>query len=582
MKNALLLCMSNINLGNVKEREYCYYVNENTNKKEEKRVKGSFTNEAPVKYVIDYLHEQREGKLDRIVAICSDEVKNEIELKTSSTEKVKDSELPKNQEDRVYFVEKVKKLYGTEKSKITTIGYYEKVVNEFAGHYEEYREDGKSTNIEIKDVSIPDMTQADQIASSVIEAANYVTEFEDEDIHLYIDFNGGQRYIAFMLVSIAEFMKVRNVKLEQVVSMNLNNGRIRKEGATHIQNLTSVFDNIDMVTSINEYINYGRIRGLKEYFGKSGDTRIDGLINEMEEFANNLQLCRTNAIIENAAILSRKFKAFVCETKAIGKSQEGNTYTQLFRYVIEDIQREFQPLLNKDIAEIIGWCVEKQYIQQALTFCSECLPQYLWDTGIYKANDKEYEEVVKVVNDVRDKKNGRENPTEELAKAVAEKQKYFDRKIIPDKYAYKWFVKYLPFCLKDDDYIIILSEVKNVRDVVGKYKTDTTKMLEQIQKKHYLKSYMKKTSSSRYKKANENASKNTAKLMWHYENGRIQSKITKQNKEELEEIIYTYFFMKGQRNAANHADGKKDGFEYSDICEILEHLAEKLKNINKN
>ena len=47
---------------------------------------------------------------------------------------------------------------------------------------------------------------------------------------------------------------------------------------------------------------------------------------------------------------------------------------------------------------------------------------------------------------------------------------------------------------------------------------------------------------------------------------------TEQNKEALEEIIYIYFFMKGQRNAANHADGKKNGFEYADICEVLTYL----------
>ena len=67
----------------------------------------------------------------------------------------------------------------------------------------------------------------------------------------------------------------------------------------------------------------------------------------------------------------------------------------------------------------------------------------------------------------------------------------------------------------------------------------------------------------------------------HYENGRVQSKVTEQNKEALEEIIYIYFFMKGQRNAANHADGKKNGFEYADICEVLTYLVKKLKMQNE-
>lgn len=39
--------------------------------------------------------------------------------------------------------------------------------------------------------------------------------------------------------------------------------------------------------------------------------------------------------------------------------------------------------------------------------------------------------------------------------------------------------------------------------------------------------------------------------------------------------------MKGQRNAANHADGKKNGFEYADICEVLTYLVKKLKMQNE-
>ena len=92
---------------------------------------------------------------------------------------------------------------------------------------------------------------------------------------------------------------------------------------------------------------------------------------------------------------------------------------------------------------------------------------------------------------------------------------------------------------------------------------------------------MKKTASKKYKDANKKASNNAAKVMWHYENGRVQSKVTEQNKEALEEIIYIYFFMKGQRNAANHADGKKNGFEYADICEVLTYLVKKLKMQNE-
>lgn len=292
-----------------------------------------------------------------------------------------------------------------------------------------------------------------------------------------------------MQVVLAQFLKTRNVQLEQIITMNFGN---KQNGKVPLQNLLSIFDSTNLIGSINEYINYGRIKGLKEYFKKAQNKEINKLLDVMEEFSNNLQLCRTSSIMENAGALSKEFEVFINKAELEEQSKKDNTYTQLFRYVIRDIQKEFQPLLNKDIAEIIGWCIEKQYIQQALTFCSECLPQYLWDTGLYKAKDEEYKDVLQVIDDVDNKTNGRENPSEELKEAIDKKRKYFSKE---EKYAYKWFVRYLPFCFQNDEYLIILSEIKELPNMPEKYKADVKEMSAQIEKKQYLKSCMKKTES---------------------------------------------------------------------------------------
>lgn len=56
------------------------------------------------------------------------------------------------------------------------------------------------------------------------------------------------------------------------------------------------------------------------------------------------------------------------------------------------------------------------------------MPQYLWDTGLYKAKDEEYKDVLQVIDDVDNKTNGRENPSEELKEAIDKKRKYFSKK----------------------------------------------------------------------------------------------------------------------------------------------------------
>lgn len=558
MKNVLLLCMSAIKEEGIKENQYVYTLSDG---KKQDEVWGFVTNEAPMRYVMKMVFP---NKLDRIVIICSDEVSNrKIEIS-----KCNESGKEVGNQRRDSFQEKIQKLF-LGKKEFKLLDYYKKLVELETEDYDYVPE--------YKEIPIPDNPEDTEVAEAVINEVNNVMEFpdKDNDIHLYIDYNGGPRYVAFMQVVLAQFLKTRNVQLEQIITMNFDN---KQNGKVPLQNLLSIFDSTNLIGSINEYTNYGRIKGLKEYFKKAQNKEINKLLDVMEEFSNNLQLCRTSSIMESAGALSKEFETFINKAELEEQSKKDNTYTQLFRYVIRDIQKEFQPLLNKDIAEIIGWCIEKQYIQQALTFCSECLPQYLWDTGLYKAKDEEYKDVLQVIDDVDNKTNGRENPSEELKEAIDEKRKYFSKE---EKYAYKWFVQYLPFCFQDDKYLIILSEIKELPNMPEKYKADVKEMSAPIKKKQYLKSCMKKTESEKYDKANENASNNAAKLMWHYENGRVQSKVTEQNKEALEEIIYIYFFMKGQRNAANHADGKKNGFEYADICEVLTYLVKKLKMQNE-
>lgn len=455
MKNVLLLCMSAIKEEGIKENQYVYTLGDG---KKQDEVWGFVTNEAPMRYVMKMVFP---NKLDRIVIICSDEVSNrKIEIS-----KCNESGKEVGNQRRDSFQEKIQKLFFGKKE-FKLVDYYKKLVELETADYDYVPE--------YKEIPISDNPEDTEVAEAVINAVNNVMEFpdKDNDIHLYIDYNGGPRYVAFMQVVLAQFLKTRNVQLEQIITMNFGN---KQNGKVPIQNLLSIFDSTNLIGSINEYINYGRIKGLKEYFKKAQNKEINKLLDVMEEFSNNLQLCRTSSIMENAGALSKEFEVFINKAELEEQSKKDNTYTQLFRYVIRDIQKEFQPLLNKDIAEIIGWCIEKQYIQQALTFCSECLPQYLWDTGLYKAKDEEYKEVLQVISDVKNKTNGRENPSKELKEAIDEKEKYFSKKE-EEEYAYKWFVKYLPFCFQDDKYLIILSEIKELPNMPEKYEADVEEM----------------------------------------------------------------------------------------------------------
>lgn len=596
MRNVLLLCMSKIDETKIKENQYIYTL---SNGKREDKIWGFTTNEAPVKYIIKDINSRKKeesDKLDRIIIICSDEVKNRwIKFGECNNDKEKEKK-------RDSFKEKMEKLFPG-KCEIKLTEYYKKIVEL----------ETKKYNYEPEYIEIPisDNPEDTEVAKAVIEAVKNVMEFSDEginkgenqknDIHLYIDYNGGPRYVAFMQVILAQFLKTRHVELEQIVTMNFDN---KEDEKIPIQNLLPIFDSTNLIGKVNEYINYGRIEGLKEYFKNACSNEIDKLLEQMEKFSNNLQLCRTGYIMSHAQELSEQLDEFVqgMKKEEQGEKKENqeddkkkNTYEQLFTYVIEDIQKEFQLLLTGKLPDIIKWCVDKGYIQQALTFCSEQLPQYLWNEGIFKAADeREYDNFLKVVRAVKDGQNEvifnrrtvsiddlkKEGNEDDFGDAVNRVSRYFP-KGCEDKesnsYAYHWFVNYLQQ-LDKEDYKEILQAIEKV---AVSDEEENCKKKEKQKSKEDLKKEFKKVKylnefmiyKKRYKVARNKVAPRMAIIFWNYQKGRIQSEI---DYDVLKEIIFTYFILKGQRNATNHADGQNDGFEYSEICKILNHLVELL------
>lgn len=581
MKNVLLLCMSAIAENRMMENQYIYTVDNGTEKDD---IWGFTTNEAPIRYVLKCIAPH---KLDRIIIICSDKVINGVIKKENCNTASSTKGVKSGSKESLSFKENLESLFP-DKEEIKLLEYYKKLVEwetKEYGYIPEYKE-----------IRISDNPEDTEIAKAVIAAVKNVMEFpeknsdkesnlnEDKDIHLYIDYNGGPRYVAFMQVVLAQFLQTRQVHLEQIITMNFEN---KKDGKIAIQNLLSIFDSTNLIGRVNEYINYGRIEGMEEYFAKAQSEEIKDLLNAMKVFSNNLQLCRTGYIMGHTQELSDKLDKFVKGIAEESKTnaKEKNTYEQLFAYIAKDIQREFQPLLTGKLPDIIKWCVDKGYIQQALTFCSEELPQYLWDEGIFKAKDEsEYDDFLRKVREVQKIMEENKKRTDSDKIKIEKKMeghvgfvsKYLTKGCedkMSDRYAYRWFVNYLQH-LDKPSYQYILSNIgrDSVREMMKTYEQKAKKLEERFNQVNYLKQYMQH--EERYQEARQNIASQMAIIFWQYENGRIQTTISDTHKEVLEEIIFTYFFMKGQRNATNHADGRTDGFEYAEICGILNHLVE--------
>ena len=358
-------------------------------------ITGYITNEAPVKYLMQKLNATDE-KLDKLILIASDDVNQKVEIKLQKDEGNKKE------------VEQFEADYGN--GKMTSVEILEDKIAKFS----------IEKNIpcpEFEVVELSDGVNGDGFSeisdTAVVNAVDKVNcKLIDEsrkcrNLNVYIESNGGVRYVIVMLLSVMNILEkvYANIKLQGVYSMIYN--KKTEDKKIPILDTSMTYASIELFSAMNEFIYYGRAKALEDYFEKrftkrkESDEKYDPVIfqdikkciNKLQKIADDMQLCRTEQIIDNfyesesIRDVLNKFK----DTYANEKDPD----SKIFLSVIENSRSEYNdiydnPNPNKflNLPKIIKWCIDKDYIQQALTLCSERLPQYFIESGILCISDK--------------------------------------------------------------------------------------------------------------------------------------------------------------------------------------------------
>lgn len=336
---------------------------------------GEMTNEAPIKSIAYRLGEKG-AYLDKILFIVSGKVR---------TDKI-----------------------TIEDKKITHLDFLEGKITAFLG------ENYKDKTEYIDDISIVDEPTKHDVSKTVFEIYDKLLKFammEDEvkkrDIHIYIESNGGVRYVLTMLLSLTKTLEnyYGNVHISEITSMVL------RENPVKIMNTKDVFDTAQITGIADEFVNYGRTNSLRRYFEGymhelSSDQTCDvrNVLEKLYKTSEDIQLCRTAMILEdfygssNIKIMIEEFSKKYKE-EANDKSEEKEPHPDMtitiFSKLLQLILNELNQTVYKDVKDtcadqtdpicylpqMISWCLDKSFTQQALTFCAERLPEYLFKTG---------------------------------------------------------------------------------------------------------------------------------------------------------------------------------------------------------
>lgn len=227
---------------------------------------------------------------------------------------------------------------------------------------EDYSEEGK------------DPTKLERNILQIARIADAMTEFaKGAELTVHADMTGGFRHTSMLMLSIIQLLKYRGVKIGEILYSEPTSRVVYR--VTEIQRMFT------LITGADEFVKFGSVEALNEYFGEKPPPAVKTLLEAMNRFSEAIKICRTSAIETELKNLGEHIKEFRAEPDKDLKSE-------LFAKIIDTIEREYGQLIGgaESRAEIIRWCMRKGFWQQAMTLCTEWLPEELVERKICVPN----------------------------------------------------------------------------------------------------------------------------------------------------------------------------------------------------
>ena len=271
-------------------------------------------------------------------------------------------------------------------------------------------------------ISIENEPDEKEVAETVFHVygkmLQYIKDETVDKVNIYIESNGGIRYVLTMLLSITNTLEsvYEKVNVVEITSMVFNEN---KNGIITIENTKSIYDTAQLTGCIDEFLNYGRSNSIQKYINEySGQldeqTKKDTkeVLDSFKKFSDDIQLCRTRMMLNdlygnNSDIVGIKTKIDNYKKKY---TLSEDMIVRNFLFILEMIEQDFNKsglYVEGDsffddniiyLPRVISWCLERSFTQQALTLIAERIPEYWFKTEMISLSDDFQEKLDKQKN----------------------------------------------------------------------------------------------------------------------------------------------------------------------------------------
>lgn len=421
---------------------------------------GIQTNEAAVKAVLHQLNKKNES-LSEIYMLCTDTVNNE----------------PINEKEthKTFFIRRITEYCEINNFSIPTF----------------------------KDIKYDEKSKGDAVFAPIIKMAEEIKS-SPKNTYVYADMTGGMRNSSMLMLSIMRLLEYNGIKVKKVfysnwdkdtaikienisnyISLNGCSPKIEKVDAKKkepniIDDVTNIYQLNTLIAGAEEFNKFGSADTLSKYLKNknccSSDS-LNNLIDSMNNFSEYIKLCRAGNFDNAIKDLSEKKDTFKI------KYNSNFTNDRLFYYLILPIiEKKYIKLFTikdkpkkEQHLEIIKWCIDNDFLQQALTLFVEWIPDYIVQSKILYYVDSDLERTIK------DLKSGKlfdkaDNTYKKYYKYIGYEENYIfinakelrEKGIKGEKIRYYKINEFIENGLISKKFMS-LCELDTVKDIINKY-----------------------------------------------------------------------------------------------------------------
>lgn len=290
------------------------------------------------------------------------------------------------------FVFATQKVQSTLRDENTKEAYCDKDGNPYTHlSYFEYRlRQEEPIEAELEVASYNEEGEMNENIQSIVDMAAKVDAFiaslpKDDTLVLHADSTGGMRNAAMVTMAILRLMQYDDrVRIGDILYSNWNKHIVEK--------VNDIYALFDLIAGAEEFVRFGSVQTLRDYYRRQEKAKslpnhdkqkeeepspeLQQLIKAMADFSDAISLCNYGTFRDAITNLRRTMEDFHAHIH--NANGEAALPDSLMNRLYGRIRHEYRWLLRSeepDDITLIEWCIQHDYIQQALTLYTERVPK---------------------------------------------------------------------------------------------------------------------------------------------------------------------------------------------------------------